>query len=92
MVEGFSGREVHVAIERARWLFVARALERAGAVAHLAETVETRALRGRKQRTKTDRQDALCSESYWRRGGSQRRESRRSTSASGARDCICARR
>jgi transposase len=35
------------------------ALERAGAVAHLAETVETRALRGRKRRAKTDRQDAL---------------------------------
>ena len=31
----------------------------AGAVAHLAETVETRALRGRKRRAKTDRQDAL---------------------------------
>jgi transposase len=30
-----------------------------GAVAHLAETVETRALRGRKRRAKTDRQDAL---------------------------------
>ena len=32
---------------------------RAGAVAHLAETVETRALRGRNRRAKTDRQDAL---------------------------------
>ena len=41
------------------WLFVARALERSGAVAHLAETVETRALRGRNRRAKTDRQDAL---------------------------------
>ena len=41
------------------WLFVARALERAGAVAHLAETVETRALRGHNCRAKTDRQDAL---------------------------------
>ena len=41
------------------WLFVARARERAGAVAHLAETVETRALRGRKRRAKTDRQDAM---------------------------------
>ena len=38
---------MHVAIEACSgWLFVARALERAGAVAHLAETVETRALRG----------------------------------------------
>ena len=59
-VAGFGGREVHVAIEACSgWLFVARALERAGAVAHLAETVETRALRGRKRRAKTDRQDAL---------------------------------
>jgi transposase len=30
-----------------------------GGTAHLAETVETRALRGRKRRAKTDRQDAL---------------------------------
>jgi transposase len=56
----FPGRVVHVAMEACTgWLFVAQALERAGAVAHLAETVETRALRGRKRRAKTDRQDAL---------------------------------
>ena len=56
----FAGREVHVAMEACTgWLFVARAVERAGGVAHLAETVETRALRGRKRRAKTDRQDAL---------------------------------
>ena len=59
-VQQFSGREVHVAMEACTgWLFVARALEDAGAIAHLAETVETRALRGRKRRAKTDRQDAL---------------------------------
>src|SRR2546423_8149081 len=59
-VSRFPGRVVHVALEACSgWLFVARALERAGAVAHLAETVETRALRGRKRRAKTDRQDAL---------------------------------
>lgn len=53
------GRVVHPAMEACSgWLFVARELERAGAVAHLAETVETRALRGRKRRAKTDRQDA----------------------------------
>jgi transposase len=39
-------------------LFVSRALERAGAVAHLAEPVEAHALRGRKRRAKTDREDA----------------------------------
>jgi len=56
----FPGREVHAAMEACTgWLFVARALERAGAVAHLAETVETRALRGRNRGAKTDRQDAL---------------------------------
>jgi transposase len=56
----FAGREMHVAIEACTgWLFVAQAVARAGGVAHLAETVETRALRGRKRRAKTDRQDAL---------------------------------
>jgi hypothetical protein len=56
----FSGREVHVSMEACTgWLFVAQAVTRAGGVAHLAETVETRALRGRKRRAKTDRQDAL---------------------------------
>jgi len=56
----FSGREVHIAMEACTgWLFVARAVQDAGGIAHLAETVETRALRGRKRRAKTDRQDAL---------------------------------
>jgi transposase len=55
----FPGREVHVAMEACTgWLFVARAVECSGGVPHLAETVETRALRGRKRRAKTDRQDA----------------------------------
>lgn len=55
----FPGREVHVAVEACTgWYFVVRALERAGAVAHLAEVAETRALRGRKRRAKTDRADA----------------------------------
>jgi transposase len=40
------------------WLFVARALERCGAVTHLAEPIETSALRGRKRRAKTDRAHA----------------------------------
>jgi hypothetical protein len=35
-----------------------RALERAGAVHHLAEVAQTRALRGRKRRAKTDRAHA----------------------------------
>jgi transposase len=55
----FPGREIHVAVEACTgWLFVCRALERAGAVAHLAEPVKTSALRGRKRRAKTDRADA----------------------------------
>jgi transposase len=57
--ECFEDREVQVALEACTgWLFVSRALERAGAVAHLAEPVETNALRGRKRRAKTDREDA----------------------------------
>lgn len=55
----FAGREVHVAVEACTgWLFVCQALDRAGAIAHLAEPVETSALRGRKRRAKTDREDA----------------------------------
>ena len=55
----FPGREVHVAVEACTgWLFVCDALVAAGAVPHLAEPVETRALRGRKRRAKTDREDA----------------------------------
>jgi transposase len=58
-VERFPDREVHVALEACTgWFFVARALERAGAFPHLAEIAETRALRGRKRRAKTDRADA----------------------------------
>ena len=50
---------VDVAVEACTgWLFVCDALAAAGAVAHLAEPVETSALRGRKRRAKTDREDA----------------------------------
>jgi hypothetical protein len=55
----FGGEEVHVAVEAgAGWLFVCEALRESGAVAHLAEPVETSALRGNKRRAKTDREDA----------------------------------
>jgi transposase len=51
--------EVDVAVEACTgWLFVCDALAAAGATPHLAEPVETRALRGRKRRPKTDREDA----------------------------------
>ncbi len=55
----FPGEEVHVAVEACTgWLFVCEALREAGAVAHLAEPVETSARRGKKRRAKTDREDA----------------------------------
>jgi hypothetical protein len=58
-VARFPGREIHVAVEACTsWLFVCQALEHAGVIAHLAEPVETSALRGRKRRAKTDREDA----------------------------------
>ena len=58
-VERFDRRELHVAVEACTgWLFVCDALVAAGAVPHLGEPVETRALRGRKRRAKTDREDA----------------------------------
>jgi transposase len=55
----FGGEQVHVAVEACTgWLFVCGALAEVGAVAHLAEPVETSALRGKKRRAKTDREDA----------------------------------
>src|SRR4051794_12557046 len=57
--ERLAVREVQVAVEACTgWLFVCDALVAAGATPHLAEPVETRALRGRKRRAKTDREDA----------------------------------
>jgi transposase len=54
----FAGQHIEVAVEACTgWLFVCGALAGAGAVAHLAEPVETRALRGRKRRARTDRED-----------------------------------
>ncbi len=55
----FAGEEVHVAVEACTgWLFVCETLMEAGAIPHLAEPVETSALRGTKRRAKTDREDA----------------------------------
>jgi Transposase len=55
----FAGQQVESAVEACTgWRFVCYALVAAGAVPHLAEPVETRALRGRKRRAKTDREDA----------------------------------
>jgi len=44
------------------WRYVVQELVRAGVTAHVAEPAET-ALRGKKQRAKTDRADARCSRS-----------------------------
>jgi transposase len=58
-VTRFPACEVHVAVEACTgWWFVHQALERAGAVCHLAEPAETRARRGPKRRAKTDFEDA----------------------------------
>jgi transposase len=55
----FPDREVHVAVEAGTgWWFVYQALDGVGAVCHLAEVAETRALRGPKHRAKTDFADA----------------------------------
>ena len=90
-VARFAGREIDVAVEACTgWLFVCEALAAAGAVAHLAEPVETSALRGRKRRAKTDREDARWLRSCSPRAGCRRRGSRPSTCASGARGRGCA--
>ena len=90
-VAGFPGRVVHVAVEACTgWLFVCRALERSDAVGHLAEPVETSALRGRKRRAKTDRTDAeMAARSFCARVGCLSRGCRLSMSASGARARGC---
>jgi transposase len=55
----FDGHQAEFALEATTgWRFVAEELQRAGAVAHLAEPADTRALRGPKRRAKTDRTDA----------------------------------
>jgi transposase len=55
----FEGREVEAALEATTgWRFIVEELQAAGATAHLAEPAETRSLRGRKRRAKTDRLDA----------------------------------
>jgi hypothetical protein len=54
-----AGQRINVAVEACTdSLFVCNALVAAGAVPHRAEPVETRALRGRKGRAKTAREDA----------------------------------
>ena len=87
---GFAGRVVHVAVEACTgWLFVCRALERCGAISHLAEPVETSALRGRKRRAKTDRTDAKWLRELLFQGRLPEAGSRLSMSVSGARAPGC---
>jgi transposase len=55
----FSGKEASFALEATTgWRFVVEELERSGIEAHLAEPADTKALKGRKRRAKTDRLDA----------------------------------
>ena len=59
-LEQFAGRDdVHLAMEGCTgWRYVTEEVQAAGFVAHVAEPADTQALRGKKQRAKTDRSDA----------------------------------
>jgi hypothetical protein len=55
----FAGKQLEVALEATTgWRFFVEELRAVGAGVHLAEPAQTAALRGRKQRAKTDRADA----------------------------------
>lgn len=55
----FKGKEASFALEATTgWRFVVEEIERAKCEAHLAEPADTRAMRGKKKRAKTDRLDA----------------------------------
>jgi transposase len=55
----FNGSDLEVALEATTgWRFLVEELQRVGAEAHLAEPAETSALKGRKNRAKTDWADA----------------------------------
>ena len=55
----FGGKQTAFALEATTgWRFVVEELKRAGYEPHLAEPADTRALKGRKKRAKTDRLDA----------------------------------
>ena len=57
--ERFSGKRIAIAVEAATgWRYVIEELQRVGVEPRLAEPAETKALRGRKKRAKTDRLDA----------------------------------
>jgi hypothetical protein len=85
-VKRFKRRDVRVAVEACTgWLFVCDALVAAGATAHLAEPVETRALRGHKRRAKTIARTPGGCVSCSPMGACRSLGSRPSTSVSGAR-------
>jgi transposase len=55
----FEGKQAAFALEATTgWRFVVEELQRAGCEPHLAEPADTRAMRGKKKRAKTDRLDA----------------------------------
>ena len=58
-ISRFDGKHLKVAVEATTgWRFCVEELRAAGCEVYLAEAAETRALRGRKRRAKTDRADA----------------------------------
>jgi Transposase len=58
-LERFAGQQLEVALEATTgWRFLVEELRAVGALVHLAEPAETAALRGNKQRAKSDRADA----------------------------------
>jgi len=89
-VRRFKGSEVRVAAEACTgWLFVCDALVAAGAEPHLAEPVETRALRGRKRRAKTIARTRAGCASCSPMAGCRSLGSRPSSCVSGARARGC---
>ena len=88
---GFAARQLEVALEATTgWRFVVEELQRIGAIVHLAEPADTAALHGNKKRAKNDRADARHLRELLMAGGCPSRGSRRLTSSTCARGCVCA--
>ena len=87
----FGGQRIDVAVEACTgWLFVCDALTAAGAVAHLAEPVETRAFAVASGAPRPIARTRAGCVNCLARAGCRRRGSRPSMSASGARGPGCA--
>ncbi|HEY6696564.1 MAG TPA: hypothetical protein VI006_27170 [Solirubrobacteraceae bacterium] len=75
----FAGRRIEVAVEACTGWFVCDALAATGALAQLAEPVQTRALRGHKRRAKPSARTRAGCASCWLTTGCRRRGCRPST-------------